>query len=135
MNLGIAELWTLHLDEAHRDLEEALALARRIGRPYLEVGCLGHLALVSILENAPPDASLRLSEAAAAIAVRHGWGTHRILVPAVAAAAIGLAWLGRTDEARAGSAGWRCGAAASGSRDRADAPLRLGVRATGAGPP
>ena len=49
MNLGIAELWSLQLDEARRDLEGALALARRIGRPYLEVGCLGHLALAAVL--------------------------------------------------------------------------------------
>ena len=49
MNLGIAELWSLHLDDARRDLEEALALARRIGRPYLEIGCLGHLALAAVM--------------------------------------------------------------------------------------
>ena len=47
MNLGIAELWSLHVDDARRDLEEALALARRIRRPYLEIGCLGHLALAA----------------------------------------------------------------------------------------
>ena len=53
MNLGIAELWSLHLDDARRDLEEALALARRIGRPYLEIGCLGHLALAAVLSGSP----------------------------------------------------------------------------------
>ena len=99
MNLGVAELWSLQLDEARRDLEEALALAHRIGRPYLEVGCLGHLALAAILASSRPDVSLRLSEDAVAIAEHHGWGRHRILAPAVAGAAIGLAWLGRTDDA------------------------------------
>ena len=98
MNLGIAELWSLQLDEARRDLEGALALARRIGRPYLEVGCLGHLALVAVLGSSP-DVGLRLSEEAVAIADAHGWGTHRILAPAVAAAAAALAWLGRFDDA------------------------------------
>jgi LuxR family maltose regulon positive regulatory protein len=99
LNFGIAELWSLRLREARRDLEEALALARRIGRPYLEVGCLGHLALAAILVSAPPDVPLHLSEEAAAIAEAHGWRTHRILAPAVAAAATSLAWLGRVDEA------------------------------------
>ena len=54
MHLGIAELWSLHLDDARDQLEEALALARRIGRPYLEVGCLGHLALAAVLSGEPP---------------------------------------------------------------------------------
>ena len=53
MNLGIAELWSLRVDDARRDLEEALALARRIGRPYLEIGCLGHLALAAVLGGSP----------------------------------------------------------------------------------
>jgi LuxR family maltose regulon positive regulatory protein len=99
MNLGTAELWSLQLDEARRDLEEALTLARRIGRPYLEVGCLGHLAVAAVLGAAPPEAGLRLSEEAVTIADAHGWGTHRILAPAVAAAAGALAWLGQLDEA------------------------------------
>jgi LuxR family maltose regulon positive regulatory protein len=98
MHLGIAELWSLRVDDARRDLEEALALARRIGRPYLEVGCLGHLALVAVLGSSP-DLGLRLSEEAVAIGDAHGWGTHLILAPAVAAAAAALSWLGRLDEA------------------------------------
>ena len=36
------------------------------------------------------------------IAKEHGWGTHRILAPAVAAGAVTLTWLGRFDEAQ----GW-----------------------------
>ena len=102
LSLGIAELWSLRLGEARRDLEEALVLARRIGRPYVEVGCLGHLALAAILASAPPDVPLQLSEEAAVIAEAHGWGTHRILAPAVAAAVTALAWLGRVDDAE----GW-----------------------------
>ena len=81
MNLGIAELWSLQLDDARRDLEEALALARRIGRPYLEVGCLGHLALAAVLRGSPIPVGLRLSEEAVTIAEAHGWGTHRIVAP------------------------------------------------------
>ncbi len=102
MNLGIAELWSLHVDDARRDLEAGLAVARRIGRPYLEIGCLGHLALAAVLSGSPMPAPLRLSEQAVTIARAHGWGTHRILAPAVAAGAVTLTWLGRFDEAQ----GW-----------------------------
>ena len=41
MNLGIAEGWTLRLADAEAHLEQALALGRRLGRPYVEIGCLG----------------------------------------------------------------------------------------------
>jgi LuxR family transcriptional regulator, maltose regulon positive regulatory protein len=99
MNLGIAELWSLHTEDARRDLDEALALARRRGRPYLEIGCLGHLALAAVLGGSPISDGLRLSEEAVTIAEKHGWGTHRILAPAVAAGAAALAWLGRLEEA------------------------------------
>ena len=100
MNLGIAELWSLRLEDGRRDLEEALALARRIRRPYLEIGCLGHLALGAVLSGSPVPSGLRLSEEAVAIADAHGWGTDRIVSPAVAAGAAALAWLGRFDEAQ-----------------------------------
>jgi LuxR family transcriptional regulator, maltose regulon positive regulatory protein len=99
MNFGIAELWSLQVDDAHRDLEEALALARRIGRPYLEIECLGHLALTAVIAGSPVHVGLERSEAAVTLAEGHGWGTHRIVAPAVAAGAAALAWLGRIDEA------------------------------------
>ena len=44
MNLGTAEAWTLGLPDAERHLQEGAVLAREIGRPYLEVGCLAQLA-------------------------------------------------------------------------------------------
>ena len=129
MNFGIAELWSLHMDDARRDLEEALALARRIGRPYLEIGCLGHLALAAVLSGSPIPAGLQLSKEAVTIAEEHGWGTHRIVTPAVAARAGALAWLGRFDEAER----WldrveRPQAPAEELRDRAGAPLLPRVR-------
>ena len=99
MNFGIAELWSLNVDDARGQLEEALALARRIGRPYLQIGCLGHLALAAVIGGSHVDVGLRLSEEAVTLAEAHGWGTHRIVAPAVAAGAAALAWLGRIDEA------------------------------------
>ena len=99
MNFGVAELWATQLADARRHLEEALALARRIGRPYLEVGCLGQLALVAVFSGAQIAVGLQLSEDAVTIAEEHGWATNRIVAPALAASAGALAWLGRIDEA------------------------------------
>ncbi len=47
MNLGTAETWTLGLPDAERHLLEGAALARKIGRPYLEVSCLAQLGFAS----------------------------------------------------------------------------------------
>jgi LuxR family transcriptional regulator, maltose regulon positive regulatory protein len=102
MHRGMAELWSLHWSEARRDLEEALALARRVRRPYLEIGCLAHLALLAVFSGSSIPLGLRLSEEAVTIAEAHGWGTDRVVGPAVAASAGGLAWLGRIEEAE----GW-----------------------------
>ena len=43
MNLGTLEAWSLGLQDAERHLQEGAILARSIGRPYLEVGCLAQL--------------------------------------------------------------------------------------------
>src|SRR5579864_9515458 len=51
MNLGTAEAWTLGLPDApdaERHLREGAVLAREIGRPYLEVGCLAQLGFASL---------------------------------------------------------------------------------------
>ena len=47
MNLGTAEAWSLGLPDAERHLREGAVLAREIGRPYLEVGCLAQLGFAS----------------------------------------------------------------------------------------
>ena len=53
INLGIAELWTARFEEADRHLEDGIALARRIGRPYLEVTGLAHWAQLAELAVVP----------------------------------------------------------------------------------
>jgi LuxR family maltose regulon positive regulatory protein len=45
MNLGTLEAWSLGLQDAERHLQKGAVLARRIGRPYLEVGCLAQRGL------------------------------------------------------------------------------------------
>jgi len=99
LNLGVTELLALRLGDARRDLERGLELARRIGRPYLEVSCLGHLAIVGPWTGLSVSAGLQLSLEAVSLAEAHGWDQDPIAVPALATGAAALAWLGRTDEA------------------------------------
>src|SRR5208282_1240890 len=44
ISLGIAEVWAGRMEDADRHLEQGVALARRIGRPYLELIGLAHWA-------------------------------------------------------------------------------------------
>jgi LuxR family maltose regulon positive regulatory protein len=98
MNLGIAELWSSQVADARRHLEQGLELARRIGRPYLEIGCLGHLAIVAPFLELPASRALDLSEQAIALAEEHGWGSDPVIAAALATRAIALVWLGRFEE-------------------------------------
>jgi LuxR family maltose regulon positive regulatory protein len=98
LNLGIAELWSLRLDAARRDLEQALALARRIGRPYLEVGCLAHLGIAVPLSQERLHVGLEAAERALSIAEAHGWGADPVAAAPLAVSAIELVWLGRFAE-------------------------------------
>ncbi|HSO98066.1 MAG TPA: LuxR C-terminal-related transcriptional regulator [Solirubrobacteraceae bacterium] len=98
-NLGVAELWSSRLPDARRDLEKAIALARRVGRPWLEVPCLGHLGIAAPWTGSTLSEGLGLSEAAVRIVDAHGWGEDPIIVTALATGVLALLWLGRLDEA------------------------------------
>ena len=99
LDLGIAQTWSLRLHDGRRHLEQALKVARRMGRPYLEIACLGHLALAASLDGLPIAEARRLAERAVALAETHGWDGHRVAAPCLAAAGTALAWLGRFAEA------------------------------------
>ena len=99
MNLGIAELWASRTEDARRHLQQALDLARRIGRPYLQLGCLGHLAIAAPLLDRPASVSLELSEQAVALAREHGWTEDPINAAGLGCGAVVLVWLGRFEEA------------------------------------
>ena len=99
MNLGIAELWAGHPDEARQHLEDALSRTRRISRPFIEVGCLAHLALAAPLTGQPLPLALELSERALAIAEEHGWTSQSMTTGAFAMAGMALARMGRFAEA------------------------------------
>ena len=78
-------------------LEEGAALARAIGRPYIEVGCLAQLAFASRIRSFP--ISRQRCHEAIALAERHGWGAEPPIAPALITLASSLVWTGEFDEA------------------------------------
>ena len=104
MNLGTAEAWSLGLPDAVRHLQEGAVLAREIGRPYLEVGCLAQLGFAYIFHDAAtPKADAfattqRRCREAVALAERYGWGTEPVIAPALMTLAGTMVWLGEFDE-------------------------------------
>ena len=98
MNLGIVELWSFEMDDAERHLEQGLALARLIDRPYVQVGCLSHLGL-DAARSSLAKARQRCGEAIE-IAEAHGWATDPILCTALVTMASTDAAQGRFDEGR-----------------------------------
>ena len=89
INLGIAELWTACFEEADRHLEQGVALAGRIGRPYLEVTGLAHWAQLASWRSFPLGA--QLGARAIELAGRHGWSEEP--VTGAAYAALGMAMI------------------------------------------
>ena len=104
MNLGTTEAWTLGLPDAERHLREGAVLAREIGRPYLEAGCLAQLSFAYIFHGAAmPESDAfattqRRCREAIALAERYGWGTEPVIAPALMTLAATMAWLGEFDE-------------------------------------
>ena len=104
MNLGTAEAWSLGLPDAERHLREGAVLAREIGRPYLEVGCLAQLGFAYIFHGAarpkihPFAMTQRRCREAIALAERYGWGAEPVIAPALMTLAGTMVWLGEFDE-------------------------------------
>ena len=69
--IGDSETWAARLDQAESHLEQAVALARRIGRPYLEFMSLMYRAEIELNRWLPRAAEL--SRQAIDLAERHGW--------------------------------------------------------------
>ena len=97
INLGIAEVWTSHLDEADRHLEDGVALARQIGRPYLEVTGLAHWAQLLSWRSFPLGAQRSLQ--AIELAERHGWADEPVTGLAYLALGVEKVVQGRLEEA------------------------------------
>jgi LuxR family transcriptional regulator, maltose regulon positive regulatory protein len=97
VSLGTTEIWTAHLEEAQRHLEEGRALARRIGRPYLEFTGLVHQAAGEVFRSFA--AATEHNSQAMEMAEQHGWTDKP--AAGVAAMRLGtvLALQGRLEEA------------------------------------
>ena len=104
MNLGTAEAWSLGLPDAERHLREGAVLAREIGLPYLEVGCLAQLGFAYIFHGAamPKIHPFAMTQArcreAIALAERYGWGAEPVIAPALMTLAGTMVFLGEFDE-------------------------------------
>jgi LuxR family maltose regulon positive regulatory protein len=96
MNLGTVEA-SLGLADAERHLREGAVLARKIGRPYLEVRCLAQLGSAS--KTRPFTTTRRRCREAIAFAERYGWGAEWMIAPALVTLAGTMVWTGQFDEA------------------------------------
>ena len=96
MNLGTVEA-SVGLAGAEGHLREGAVLARKIGRPYLEVRCLVQLAFASKIH---PFATVQQRcREAIALAERYGWGAEPMIAPALINLAGAMVWTGEFDEA------------------------------------
>jgi LuxR family maltose regulon positive regulatory protein len=84
------------LPDAERHLRQGAVLAREIGRPYLEVGCLAQLGFASKIH--PFATTQRRCREAIALAERYGWGAEPVIAPALVTLAGTMVWLGEFDE-------------------------------------
>jgi LuxR family transcriptional regulator, maltose regulon positive regulatory protein len=92
LNLGTIEAWSLGLPDAERHLREGAELARKIGRPYLEVGCLAQLGFASKIR--PLATTQARCREAITLAESHGWGSEWVIAPALIALAGAVIWNG-----------------------------------------
>ena len=100
VKIGDIETWAGRLDQAEFHLDQGVALARRIGRSYLEF--MGLVDQAEIELNRPFFArAAELSRQAIDLAERHGWTDDPAACTAYMTLGAALAWQGRLDEAEA----------------------------------
>ena len=97
ISLGIAQGWTGRPEDAERHLEGGVALARRIGRPYLEFTGLAYQAGPAFFRSFAVAAGLGTQ--AVELAERHGWTDEPTAGFACTLLGSVLAWQGRPEEA------------------------------------
>ena len=97
ISLGGAELWVGRFEEAERHLEHGVALAGRIGRPYLEFTGLAYQAAIEFFRSFALAAERGMQ--AVELAERHGWTDDPAAGVASLTIARVLVWQGRLEEA------------------------------------
>jgi len=97
LEIGDAETWTGQLDQAEPHLQQAITLARRIERPYLEFMGLTYRAEIELNRRFPQ--AEELSKHAIDLAERHGWTDDLFMGFASMTLGSALTWQGRLDEA------------------------------------
>ena len=97
ITLGSTEYWAAVPDDAERHLESGIALARRIGRPYLEFTGLAYRAALEIHQSF--TRATELGREAAELAERHGWSDDPAFGVACRVVTAGLHWQARLEEA------------------------------------
>jgi LuxR family transcriptional regulator, maltose regulon positive regulatory protein len=97
ISLGIAELWSLRFHEAEAHLERGVALARRTGRPLLEINGLAHWGVAASFRS--PTMAVERGRQAVELAQRHGWSGEAPAAIAYPMLAGSLILQGELDEA------------------------------------
>jgi LuxR family transcriptional regulator, maltose regulon positive regulatory protein len=97
INLGAAEVWSGRFEDADRHLADGIDLARKIGRPYLEVAGLANEAQLMSWRSFPAGA--QRSQQAIELATRHGWADEPVAGVAYLALGVAMVTQGRTEEA------------------------------------
>jgi LuxR family transcriptional regulator, maltose regulon positive regulatory protein len=98
ISLGSAEYWVGKFAEAMQHLERGVALAHRIGRPYLEMtGLAQWAAILSVLKSF--TRAVELGTEATELAERHGWSDDPAFGLLGSSLAGMLIWQARLEEA------------------------------------
>jgi LuxR family transcriptional regulator, maltose regulon positive regulatory protein len=97
LEIGDAETWTGRIDQAEQHLEQAIALARRIDRPYL--GLMGLTYRAEIELNRWIPRAEELSRQALRVAGQHGWTDDLFAGFASMTLGSALTWQGELHEA------------------------------------
>jgi LuxR family transcriptional regulator, maltose regulon positive regulatory protein len=98
ISLSIAEIWALKFEDAERHLTQGVALARQIGRPYLEFTGLTHGAHAMLLFR-PAVLQTERSRQAIELAERHGWTEEPLAGVAYTQLGLAMLYQGRLEEA------------------------------------